>query len=420
MGTYRKSTAAVLAVFSSLCLFCGCSAGLSPDGIVTEEILTETVIVSETQNIIRSSPSVYSNNGDESVYTPEPFSSYTFEYYDGAEKYMTTISTDSTGDVFNIILEDSSFGFSETTITPPDDYILNIPYSQQTASSVCTVIRNTIDDTPVPDILEFTFYLSNFEDESLSYTVKKYYAVRDGELCEIKLVSEDAAGTATEMEYCSDYTLFHTEPLVFMPTPVVNIDENRSLSADVYTYTFDPDAMTMTRQLIDSSYESNPLYYCYKTYAAADYIAKYFTKTSLNVTDYENYVEVPSVNSDNNEYFFKVDDPRFGTVEELKDFTRKFFTEKLVSDMFINAPQKYRDIDGVLHTIVGDGGYDFTLGKITITEIEESGNTITVHTKQEKFTPEGKFDTFIDGGDFVIERNPEDDSFVVTQYRFVY
>ena len=93
-------------------------------------------------------------------------------------------------------------------------------------------------------------------------------------------------------------------------------------------------------------------------------------------------------------------------------------TTSLVNDLFINAPQKYRDIDGALYTIVGDGGMDFTLGDLTITSWEENGNTVTYHTKQEKFDDEGKFKEFIDGGDFTVERT--DSGFTVTQYRIVY
>ena len=104
----------------------------------------------------------------------------------------------------------------------------------------------------------------------------------------------------------------------------------------------------------------------------------------------------------------------------MKEFTRKYFSEKLVTDMFLNAPQKYRDIDGSLYTIVGDGGVDFTLGQITITDYSENGNEITYHTKQEKFNDDGDFVDFIDGGDFVIERDPSNDTFKVTKYTLRY
>jgi hypothetical protein len=84
----------------------------------------------------------------------------------------------------------------------------------------------------------------------------------------------------------------------------------------------------------------------------------------------------------------------------------------------VNAPQKYRDIDGELYTIVGDGGADFTLGDLTITSWEEDGSSVTYHTKQEKFDEDGKFKEFIDGGDFTVEIS--DNGFIVTQYRISY
>ncbi|MBQ8781255.1 MAG: hypothetical protein IJZ72_06245 [Oscillospiraceae bacterium] len=397
----------------SVCTACSSESRTVP---LSEVIITETVVPEESI-IPENITAVYKNS--ESAYDPEPFSSYTFECTDGADRYMVTISTDGTGSAFDIILENSSFEFSEFRITPPDKYILNIPYSQDAASNVCTVIRNTVTDEAVPDILEFVFYLDDFEDESLAYTVKKFYSIKDAKLEEITIFDE-TGGSSEKLEYCSDFTLYHTEPLVFMPSPEVSISKDGTVDADIYTYTFEPEAMTLTKRLTDSSYESSPLYYSYKAYAVANHIAKYFTTTSLNVSDYEHYVEVPSVSSDSSDYFFKVDDERFGTLEELRNFTRMFFTEKLVSDMFINAPQKYRDIDGSLYTIVGDGGYDFTLGKITVNQIDVSGNTVIVYTKQEKFSPDGKFESYIDGGNFVFERDPEDDSFIIMEYRFSY
>lgn len=410
-----KKAVAVTAFLAAVMLCTACSAGPAPVPPV-EIIMTETA--ADTENIVPGNiPSVY--NTSESAYSPEQFSSYTFEYSDGADRYMTTVSLDETGTAFDIILENSNFEFSELRITPPEKYILNVPYSAEASSSVCTVIKNTVNGDVVPDILEFTFYLNEFEDESLAYSVKKFYSVRNGKLEEIT-ITDNTGEKPVQLEYCSDFNLYHTEPLVFMPDPQVNISADGKVTSDIYTYTFDPEKMTITKELTDSGFDSSPLYYSYKAYSVANYIAKYFTTSSLDVTDYENYVEVSSVNSGGTDYFFKVDDERFSTVEELKNFTRMFFTEKLVSDMFINAPQKYRDIEGELYTIVGDGGYDFTLSKTTINSMDISGNIITVYTKQEKFTVDGKFDTFIDGGTFVIERDPTDDSFMILEYRFSY
>ncbi len=440
-----RRTITAVSVCSAL-LLTACGTADDPD--VTEPLTTYVTSVSAPadENVVYNNQAAMANADGAARYAPEPFSSYTFDFSDGTNKYMVTVGLNSTGDAFNLTLEDSNFGFSQYCITAPENYTLNIPCSQEEASSVCSVIKNTIDDTPVPDILEFTFYLNNFEDESLPYSVMKYYSVKNDELCEIELYDTEkvtevtvpgggaaafsraavdlfALGAPSKLEYCTDGTLLHTEPLVFMPYPDVSIDKDKNggwtVNADIYVYRFDPVKMTMKKELQPSSYKESPLYFGYKAHAVADYIARYFTVASLNVSDYNNYVELPSVNSDTNDYYFKVDDPRFGTVDELKDFVRCFFTEKLVSDMFINAPQKYRDIDGSLYTIVGDGGYDFTLGKLTITDYKADKTSVTYHTKQEKFNDEGKFVNYIDGGDFSVELK-DDGSIFITQYRFSY
>lgn len=423
MYSRRTITAAlVLALSVSALASCSTDSGTDATAATAAEItVSSSSSASEAETAAAAqaeeAPVLFAAKTDSSEYDTAPFSSYTFDFSDGENSYMITIELALDGSSFNITTEDSSFAYSEFKLTAPENYILNIPFSQDSASSVCKIIKNTVDSEVMPDILEFTFYLNNFEDESLAYSVKKYYTVKEGKLLEIKLVDE-TADEPSEMDYCSEISMLHTESRVFMPVPQVEIDKDGNVTADVYTYTFSYEDMTMTKRLQSSDYSESPLYYGYMTNAAANYIAKYFTTTSLNVTDYENYVEMPSVNSDTSDYFFKVDDPRFSTVEELKNFARKFFSEKLVNDLFINAPQKYRDIDGALYTIVGDGGMDFTLGDLTITSWEENGNTVTYHTKQEKFDDEGKFKEFIDGGDFTVERT--DSGFTVTQYRIVY
>ena len=201
-----------------------------------------------------------------------------------------------------------------------------------------------------------------------------------------------------------------------MPEPVVTVNENGTLSAKVITYTINYNDMTMRRGYEDTSSVDNALYYGYAAHAIAGDIYKYFIATSLNVTDYENYVEVPDANSDGSQYFFKVDDPRFSTLDEFKAYVRRYFDEKLVSEMFRTAPQQYRDIDGELYTILGDGGMNFNLGKLTITSWEQDGGTITYHTKQETFDDNYVFSGYVDGGDFVIEIT--DSGFIVKEYRY--
>ena len=90
--------------------------------------------------------------------------------------------------------------------------------------------------------------------------------------------------------------------------------------------------------------------------------------------------------------------------------------------MFISAPQQYRDIDGELYTIVGDGGYNESLGRIFITQIDENVydgiKYATYHTKQEKFNENHDMTGYIDGGDFVVEFTGSDPGFLITKYRY--
>lgn len=412
-GSMLKRRLTALAAFIiSAAVLSGCSARpqAKAAGVQTEKA---------SDNIVYGNQVALRSSFESAEYTPDPFTSYTFEFSQYENKYMITVELSADGNAFNLTLEDNSFNFSTLEIKAPKNYTLNIPFSQNDASSVCSVIKNTVDDTPVPDILQFTFYLNNFEDESLPYSVKKFYSIKDNKLCEIKVIDASVSDAPSEvLEYCPDDILYHTEANVFMAAP--QIDEDMNVS--IYTYKFVPSELTLTKARQDSSYEGNLLYYGYAALAAADKAASYFTTTSLNVSDYENYVEIPSViDSQASDYFFRVDDSRFTTTDDLKNFARRFFNEKLANELFNNAPQKYRDIDGALYTIVGDGGYDFTLGRRTITSFEKDGNTLTYHTKQEKFNEEdGRFLNFIDSGDFTIEVNPDDESFIFTQYRFSY
>jgi hypothetical protein len=412
----RKRSQALFAALISLAMLSSCSIAdddTSSAGAADTSFASESDTSADSE--INREAAVYLRSTEDNAYSPDPFTSYTLDYSDGSDSYMITIALDTDNTSFNVTTENSSFEYSDFNISPPENYGLNIPYSRDDASSVCKVIKNTVDDAVMPDILQFTFYLNNFdEDEERPYTIYKFYAVKDNSLAEISLLDEN--GDAEP--YYNGSTLLHTESDVFMPYPQLEIDADGNISGDVYTYTFSYDDMTMTKEVRSCDFAESPLYFGYYAYAAAGYVSKYFTTTSLDVTDYENYIQVPSVNSDVNDYFFKVDDPRFSTTDDLKSFLRMFFSEKIANELFVNAPQKYRDIDGELYTIVGDGGADFTLGDLTITSWEEDGSSVTYHTKQEKFDEDGKFKEFIDGGDFTVEIS--DNGFIVTQYRISY
>ncbi|MGN0553984.1 MAG: hypothetical protein ACI4I1_11395 [Oscillospiraceae bacterium] len=413
----KKLTVLLTSLLATAVVLCSCGKTENSEiesitGATAAEKTESTPEVSPPQVMLGAVPSSYEFDSD-------AFSSYTFSVSDGENNYMITVSGSENESSFKIITEDNAFNYSEFTLTAPENYVLNVPFSQDDASSVCTVLKNAADNSIVPDIIQFTFYLDNFDtEEELPYTVKRFYSVKDNAFTEIEVF--DASGE--KMDFIPEFTLLRTEGTVFMPIPTVEFAGDGSASVELEVYDFNADDMTLTKRKQSADFETDKLYYGYAAKAVADNIAKYFTTTSLNVSDYENYVEVDSLNSDiGSSYFFYVDDPRFSTKSELESFVKKYFDAKTTDEMFINAPQKYRDIDGKLCTIVGDAGISY-IGDITITgyNYNEKAGTITYNTKAERFDENGKFIEFIDGGDFTLEINTKDQSFKITQYKLNY
>lgn len=387
----------------------------------------ETNYTEAPENLIKNNQyALYAAKNAENEPYGEPFRSYTYDFSEGSNNYMITVTPDETGTGLLLTVEDNHFGFTTFNVVPPENYMVCLPSSQQYANQVCTVIRDESEDNSVPDLLKIDFYLSTFEDESLPYTVSRMYSILDNRLVEVEILdvaadddlyAEDVVDVKKPVEdYIPDSYLYHTETLKFMSAPTVTVNDDGSLDAKVITYTLNPDEMTM-RRAYEKCTIDNPLYYGYAAYAIAGDVYKYFIAVCFNVSDYENYVEIPMSNGDSSQYFFKVDDPRFSTVAELKEYVGQYFDEAMVNKMFTDAPQQYRDIDGELYTLLGDGGMDPYLGKLTITSWSIEGNTIRYYTKQEKFDENYMLEGYVDGGDFVIEVS--DSGFTVKEYRYV-
>lgn len=435
----------VLSVLTAAASFSSCGAGVDAR---LSEISAETAPAEATELLVRNAPAAYSiDNGIET--DNEPFASYTYDFSVYGNNYMITVTPDENGTGLTLTVEDNQFGFTKFNVVPPDNYMVNFPYSQQYASQVCTVIKSSSEENgDIPDLLKIDFFLMNFDDETLPYSVSRLYSILNGELVEVEVYNtepqEDGAADAAEvsvqpagvmmmksaavqtdasevldrMGYIPESSLYRTESLKFMPEPIVTVNEDGSLSTEIITYTLNPNDMTMRRARETwTDVSDNPLYYGYAAHAIAGNIYQYFIATSLNVSDYENYVEVEAADNSDSRYFFKVDDPRFSTLTELRSYVLGYFDEKIVNEMFLKAPQQYRDIGGELYTILGDGGINDELGKLTITGWEIDGNTVTYHTKQEKYNSDHVLDGYVDGGDFVIEISGGD-SFIVKQYRY--
>lgn len=418
--TGKKLTVMLTSLLATTVVLCSCNSTTS-SGTETAANTSSSAETTVNASDSETSPQIIlgAGNPDETDSEPDAFSSYTFSLNDGENNYMITVSATESDSELKIITEDNAFNYSEFTLTPPENYMLSIPYSQEYSSGVCSVLTNTADDQTVPDIVQFIFYLDNFDtEEELPYTVRRFYSVKNNEFTEIGVYDIDG----NKMDYIPESSLLRTEATVFMPTPTVTFDDDGAASVDLSVYDFDANELTLKKRVQSTDFETDKLYYGYAAKAIADDIAQYFTTTSLNVSDYDNYVQFDSLNSDGGStMFYFVDDPRFKTVSELENFVKKYFDAKTTNEMFINAPQKYRDVDGKLCTVVGDAGVLY-IGDITITSYNynEKAGTITYKTKAERYDEEGRFVEFIDGGDFTLEVNPNDQSFKITQYKLNY
>ncbi len=423
------------------------SCGLS--GKITEITDESTAPTEASESLVVNGPAAYglSNDLEGSVYD-EPFSSYTYDFSSYGSNYMITVVPDEKRTGLELTIEDNEFGYSKFSVIPPNGYMVGLPYSQKDAGRVCTVIKSQQDPYGyeyLPDLLKIDFYLMEFEDESLPYSVSRLYSIKDGVFTEVEVYNtappesddeKDAGETAIEgrsmeidrenypdpMDYIPESDLYQTSSDTFMPEPSVTVLNDGSLETEIITYTLNPNDMTMRREKQECT-PDNLLYYGYAAHAAAGYIYQYFVTSSLNVADDKNYVKVPAAADGEDKYFFKVDDPRFSTKAELEAYVSRYFDEKMVKQMFLKAPQQYRDIDGELYTLLGDGGVNEELGKLIITGWSESenedgsGSIITYSTKQEKYNSEHTLEGYIDGGDFVIEVK-ENGDFIVKEYRY--
>lgn len=367
----------------------------------------------------------------------EPFSEYTLELRGTKENYMIIIGRGDYDDQISVTVENNRYESSSFIITAPSGYNFVFPYSQEDASSVVKVITNDISDEYIPDIMQFVFYINQEELDSnpdnTNYTVSKMYTVDDkGELREINIVfGEDTDGDGIEEEIIPDFLskvqLYHSEPDKFIYE--IDVDDHNIYDGNgelkpigervrIRTLTFDysvPGFVAGTEEIS----EDNPLYFGYAYWAAANSAAEYFTMTTFNISDWEHYIEKTDTSDGSTEYYFKIDDSRFSCVNDLMNYLETIFTPTTASRIFSEAPQKYCDIDGELYGIAGDGGYDFTLGTLTFSDMEITEDKMIFRSRQEKYNDEGKYTGYTDGGNFVISKQ-NDGSWRVSQYRYPY
>lgn len=420
------------AVIAFAALLCGCAASENTAGTAAETS-PETALSAENADNIISATALNSADTDS-----DPFTGYSAEIKGAAENYVITVKQGEYPDEIAVSVENNRYETRDFVITAPSGYTPYFPYSQGFASGAVTIIGNDIDDTYIPDILQFGFDITQEEldkdPDNAVYSVSRLYMIdKGGELREISITgSEDTDGDGEEESVsrdCLDRTqLYHSEPDKFIYEITVDdsnlYDENgdpRPIESRVKikTLKFEPDVPRMVEGYEDIS-EDDPLYFGYACWAAANSAAQYFTMTTFNISDWENYIEMPRPDDNTvSDYYFKIDDSRFSSVKDLKKYLKSVFTPETAERIFAAAPQRYTDINGELYGIAGDGGYDFTLGTLTFSDVTVTADRMVFCSRQEKFNDQGELTGYTDGGNFVIERC-DDGLWRVSEYRYPY
>lgn len=356
-----------------------------------------------------------------------PFSDYTFELKGAKENYMVILSKGTYENEIKLAVENNLYKSKEFVITAPDGYLPSFPMDAQYASSAVKIISNDIDETYIPDIMQFRFYLSDFSDENAAMSVSRMYMIdKKGELREIEIVSEDD-GSSVTYDYLDKTQLSHCEADKFIYEIIVDdkniYDDNGALipieqRVKIKTLTFE--YLSSPKLVIGQEEISteNPLYFGYAYWSAANSAAQYFTMNTFNISNWENYIET-KLSDGSSVYYFEIDDARFSCVNDLHSYLNTIFTESAAARIFNDAPQKYTDIDDKLYGIAGDGGYDSSLGALTFTDMEISENKMLFRSRQEKYDQSGNFTGYTDGGNFLIAKQ-NDGNWKVIQYRYPY
>lgn len=398
----------------------------------TADEQTETSVpVSET--LISSDANLININAETSL-PPAPFTDYTFEFKGSRENYMIIISRGEFEDEIVVEVENNRYESREFIITAPAGYIPEIPFAANRAESVVKVITNDIDDAYIPDIMQFTFSPADIAEDQPQEPISKLYTVDgSGELREISIIYDrDSDGDGENEEIISEYLdrtqLYHSEPDKFIYEISVdssNIYDNEGNikpigeRVKIKTFTFDS-SVPCLRAGLEELTEEKPLYFGYAYWAAANSIAQYFCMTSFNVSDWDNYIEVPiSDDSAYTEYFFRIDDSRFETTEDMIGLLKTVFTEAAANRIFSEAPQKYQDYDGSIYGIVDAHNNDYSLGTLTFSGMDVSEDRMIFRSRQEKYDDLGNFTGYTDGGNFIIQKNAEG-VWQVSQYRYPY
>lgn len=361
-----------------------------------------------------------------------PFSSYMTEVTDGTDNYLMTVKAEN--GLLSVSLEDKEYRASTLDIVPPEGFSAVIPASGASAHDVCKIVTNDVDKrVVVPDIIQFFFTDGN------DRTVSRFYSIKDGRFGAVEIYdTADSGSEPVRAEYLDRSAIYHSEPDKFITSIVV--DESVGIVSDIsgmvkiHTMKFDPEKMQLTGGYENIS-ENNPLYFGYAYWGLANNAASYFTETLLNIESKDKYVRMKSDSApDGIYYYFYTNDARFGSCDDMREYLKSLFTDDIANRLFTNAPQRYRDIKDRLCTLAQVSDRDRSLGMLTFSSYEISGNgsIMTFSTRQEKYDEDGVFKGYTDGGkfqiikiaDWVYDVNDntyyDEERWIVSSYRYPY
>lgn len=364
-------------------------------------LLTGCTDSADTENIIDESGTAAVTSAE--AVTEKQFTSYTTTITDGKDRYLLTLERSENG--LSAVLEDNTYKAQHTEIAAPSGYTIVYPLSDITAGNVFKVITNDIDSSQtVPDIIKISF-----TDEK--ETVSRLYSISGGQLKEISISDDDEPVSCLPA-----YSMYHSEADKFIGSIVISegaLTDDISTAARIKTFVFDSSAMTL-KSGYEELTEENTLYFGYAYWGLANNTAKYFTESTFNIADRDNYAE------QSGKYYFRISDERFSDMEGLKGYLCGIFTETAADKLIEHSAQSYCDIDGELYGTSEKFRRSQQLGMLTFTgyEISEDGNKITYHTRQETYTEHGIFNGYCDGGDFTIVKDGS--RWLVEEYRYPY
>jgi hypothetical protein len=331
---------------------------------------------------------------------------FTFEFSDSGNNYIITLNTTQKELLFTI--EDRNYAVSTCIDSVPKGYGISVP-----SESNCFILPDRFAGDPKKQLLEVIFKSTG---EAEPEYISKIYGIKNGEFTPLEIY-DNSYMQMVYTEYLPETTLIPTETNKFMiPPTLFYSDVTGNAIVTILTYTFDANTMTFTKTT-EPIEVNNPLYYGYAAYTAATDLYSFFTDRTLSV-DIDGEISVFTNNATGeSDYYIPVADPRFTTLAEFEAYIRRFFSEEIAAEMFRQAPQKYRDIGGVLHTLQINTPRDPSLGSVLLTAA--IGEDVSIAYPTEQFRTQDGVTRLDPGTDFVIDitRQP---AWTAVSYKYPY